>query len=108
MWGFIHSTLVTVPLSVMALLLSYCAAKEWCAPADTVTELRLRIPMTMRMVVRDIRTLRLVGRDSRAVNWSVNQRHLPIVADFLERERSCPFHLVWSAGSSGFIQRVAE
>jgi hypothetical protein len=35
MWGLSHSTLATTPLTVTGRLLSYSAAKEWCAVAGT-------------------------------------------------------------------------
>src|ERR1700674_3348102 len=31
MWGLVHSTFVTTPVTVMGLLASYSAPKEWCA-----------------------------------------------------------------------------
>jgi len=34
MWGFCHSTFVTVPSRVTGRLASNCAAKEWCASAE--------------------------------------------------------------------------
>src|SRR6267154_2057707 len=40
MWGFCHSTLVTVPVNVTGLLASNSAAKEWCASTGTAARSR--------------------------------------------------------------------
>src|SRR5437762_647627 len=42
MWGFCHSTLVTVPVNVTGLLASNSAAKEWCASTGTAARSRPR------------------------------------------------------------------
>src|SRR5687767_12317062 len=37
MWGFIHSTLVTLPMKVMGLVLSNSAEMEWCAASGNAS-----------------------------------------------------------------------
>src|SRR6185295_11215045 len=38
MWGFCHSTLVIVPVTLMGLLSSNSAANEWCAATGTAAD----------------------------------------------------------------------
>src|SRR4029453_19184873 len=54
MWGFIHSTFVTVPVNLIGLFLSYSAANEWCASTGVTAQRKPKQTATKPSMLRRI------------------------------------------------------
>src|SRR6266850_4967465 len=106
MWGFIHSTFLTTPVTLIGLLTSNCADSEWCAISGTVIVSKLTVVVIKARILRVIVTSSASGPYFFCASDSTQcpPLHLSFSLQTYSRRSQVGCSTIWNCSVHGFVQ----